>query len=88
MKMTRDDKIKVFEKMLRKAPEIMTPGQIIKFSPYGKHKVYQMIKDKELPSFIYQGHYIIAKTDLIEFLADNCDKKNYRHFSVKDGDEL
>lgn len=37
MKMTRVEKIKAFEKMLRKAPEIITPGQIIKFSPYAAY---------------------------------------------------
>ena len=87
MKMTREEKIKELERMLRKAPEIMSSSQVVKFMPYGKNKVYQMIKEKEIPSFIYQGRYIVAKVDLIEFLADTCDKRNYRTFAVKDGDE-
>ena len=41
-----------------------------------------MIKDKKIRSFIYQGRYIIAKIDLIEFLADNCDKQVHRHYTV------
>ena len=43
MKMTREEKIKAFERMLKRAPEIMTPGQVIKFSPFGKNKVYKLL---------------------------------------------
>ena len=84
MKMTREEKIKAFERMLTRAPEIMTPGQVIKFSPFGKNKVYKLLKDNELPSLIFQGHYIISKDDLIEYLADSCDKKYFRHFTVQE----
>lgn len=84
MKMTKEEKIKVFERMLKRAPEIMTPGQVIKFSPFGKNKVYRLLKENELPSIIFQGHYIIAKDDLIEYLADSCDKKYFRNFTVQE----
>ena len=46
MKTTREERIKEFETMLRKAPEIMSPLKVAKFSPFGKNRVYEMIKTK------------------------------------------
>lgn len=37
--MTRQEKIVLFEKMLRRAREIMSPTKVAKFSPFGKNKV-------------------------------------------------
>ena len=85
-KMTREEKIAELQRMLSRAPEIMSPAQVIRCSPYGRNKIYQMIKDKELRSFIYQGRYIIAKVDLIEFLADNCDKQVHHRYTVQGTD--
>ena len=85
-KMTREEKIAELERMLSHAPKIMSPAQVIRCSPYGRNKIYQMIKDKEIRSFIYQGRYIITKIDLIEFLADTCDKQVHRHYTVQGTD--
>ena len=46
--MTRQEKIAQFEKMLRRAPEIMSPLKVAKFSLFGKNKVYELIKTKQL----------------------------------------
>ena len=85
MKTTREERIKEFETMLRKAPEIMSPLKVAKFSPFGKNRVYEMIKTKELKAYKYQNTYIIAKVDLVEYLADHCEDGSLRHFTIKDG---
>ena len=87
MKTTREERIKEFETMLRKAPEIMSPLKVAKFSPFGKNRVYEMIKTKELKAYKYQNTYIIAKVDLVEYLADHCEDRSLRHFTIKDGDK-
>ena len=87
MKTTREERIKEFETMLRKAPEIMSPLKVAKFSPFGKNRVYEMIKTKELKAYKYQNTYIIAKVDLVEDLADHCEDGSLRHFTIKDGDK-
>ena len=76
-----------FETMLRNAPEIMSPLKVAKFSPFGKNRVYEMIRTKELKAYKYQNTYIIAKIDLVEYLADHCEDGNLRYFSIKDGDK-
>lgn len=80
--MTRQEKIAQFEKMLRRAPEIMSPMKVAKFSPFGKNKVYELIKTKELKAYVYQNAYIIAKIDLIEYLADHCEDGSLRYFGI------
>ena len=87
MKATREERIKEFETMLRNAPEIMSPLKVAKFSPFGKNRVYEMIRTKELKAYKYQNTYIIAKIDLVEYLADHCEDGNHRHFTIKDGDK-
>ena len=83
MKTTREERIKEFETMLRKAPEIMSPLKVAKFSPFGKNRVYEMIKTKELKAYKYQNTYIIAKVDLVEYLADHCEDGSLRHFTIQ-----
>ncbi len=55
MTKTREERIKEFEKMLRKAPEIMSPLRVSKCSPFGKNRVYEMIHTGELKAYIYQN---------------------------------
>lgn len=85
--MTREERIEELERMLRNVPEILSPLKVAKCSPFGKNKVYELIKSKELRAFVYQGSYIIAKIDLIEYIADHCEDGNYRNYAVKGGDE-
>lgn len=79
----REQKIKEFEKMLRKAPEIMSPLKVSRCSPFGKSRVYEMIHTGELKAYIYQDTYLIAKVDLIEYLADHCEEANQRTYTIK-----
>ena len=83
MKTTREERINDFEKMLRKAPDIMSPIKVAKFSPFGKNRVYEMIHTGELKAYIYQNTYIIAKIDLIEYLADHCEDASKRTYTIK-----
>lgn len=85
--MTKEQKTAEFERMLRRAPEILTPKKICSFSPLGKNKVYELIKAKELRSVVYRGGYIVAKADLIEYLANHCDDASNRRFSVAGDDD-
>ena len=84
---TREERIKEFDTMLRNAPEIMSPLKVAKFSPFGRNRVYEMIKTKELKAYKYQNTYIIAKIDLVEYLANHCEDGNLRHFTIKEGDK-
>lgn len=79
---TREQRIKDFEKMLRKAPDIMSPLRVSKCSPFGKNRVYEMIRTGELKAYIYQNTYIVAKIDLIEYLADHCEDGNFRNYNI------
>ena len=81
--MTREEKIVKLEKMLRKAPEVLTPMQASRCSPLGKNRIYGLIKSKELRSFIYRGGYIIAKADLIEYLADHSDDSKAHGIAIQ-----
>ena len=73
--MTREEKIIELERMLSKVPDIMSPLRPSKCSPFGKNRIYELIKRKELRSFVFQGSYIIAKTDLIETIVDHSDRE-------------
>ena len=84
-KMTREEKIEQLERMLAKLPEIMSPMKVYKNVPIGKHRVYELIKTKELRAFTYQGTYIIAKIDLIEYLADHWDDESHKTYNLKKG---
>ena len=81
--MTRQEKIAQFERMLRRAPEIISPMKVARFSPFGKNKVYELIKTKQLKAYAYQNAYIIAKIDLIEYLADHCEDGGLRYFGIE-----
>ena len=78
--MTREEKVAEFERMLAKVPDVMSPLKASKCSPFGKNKIYELIKAKELRAFVFQGSYIIAKVDLIETIVDQSDRegRNYK----------
>ena len=83
--MTKEEKVAQFKKMLKNAPEIMTPIKVSRFSPLGRNHVYELIKSGELPVFVYRQTYIIAKDDLIEYLAEHCEDASRRNFSIPQG---
>ena len=85
MKMTREERIEALERLLRKAPDIMSPQMVIEFAPFGKNKVYEILNNKELKSYRYKKTHIIAKVDFIEYLADHCYDESPRNYTIKDG---
>lgn len=80
--MTKEEKIIKLERMFKRCPEILTPKKASKWVPFGKNRVYELIKDESLRAFIYRGGYIIAKADLIEYLAEHSDDDAVKHFHV------
>ena len=74
-KMTREEKVAELERMLVKVPDVMSPLRASKCSPFGKNRIYELLKSKEFRAFVFQGSYIIAKTDLIETLVDHSDRQ-------------
>ncbi|MBQ1536939.1 MAG: helix-turn-helix domain-containing protein [Ruminococcus sp.] len=80
--MTNDEKRKELERMMKHCPEILTPGKVAKWSPFGKNRVYALLKTGELRSFIYQGGYIVAKSDLIDYLIEHSNDKSNRRYTI------
>ena len=76
--MTHEEKIAELRRMLSDIPEILSPAEASRCSPYGKNKIYELIKTKELPAFTFQGKYILAKKDLIECIARKSDEPTNR----------
>ena len=85
--MTREEKINELERMLANVPEILSPIKASKCSPIGKNRIYELIKTKELRAFEYQGTYIIAKIDLIEYLADHSEDKSKKTYTTRKGEQ-
>ena len=83
--MTKEEKIQELERMFKNCPEILTPIKASRFAPIGKNGIYELIKKNELRAFNYRGSYLIAKADLIEYLADHSDDKSPKHFSIGKG---
>lgn len=87
--MTREEKKRELTRMLKKAPEILSPRKAAQWSPLGRNAVYDLIHTGELRSFRYRDSYIIAKDDLIEYLldhADDADTRGFRQKEVRDDD--
>lgn len=82
--MTRIEFIIELERMLKNAPDLMTPLKVSKCTPLGKNRVYELIKSGEIRSIIFQNSYIVAKADVIEYLVDHANDKNRRHFALTD----
>lgn len=85
--MTRNEMIAELERMLRKVPDLMTPSKVSRCTPLGKNRVYELIKTGEIPSIVFQNSYIVAKIDVIEYLADHANDKNRRYFALADKQE-
>ncbi len=83
--MTKEQKTECLRNMLRGCPEVMTPKSIFKWTHFGRNKVYELLKSGELPSFAFQGGYIVSKEDLIEYLVEHSDDAPRKSFTIKEG---
>ncbi|MBO5938441.1 MAG: helix-turn-helix domain-containing protein [Clostridia bacterium] len=81
--MNINEKRKAFENLLFGAPEVMTPMQVAKWTPYGRNTVYAMLKSGELPSIQYRGSYLISKSDLIDYMVAHADDTPRKRFAIK-----
>jgi hypothetical protein len=80
--MTKEEKIIKLERMFKRCPEILTPLKASKWTPWGKNHMYELIHSGELRAFTYRAGYMIAKTDLIEYLAEHSDDSAVKHFHI------
>ena len=64
--MNNQEKRKAFEKLLAGAPEVMSPLQVSKWTPYGRNTVYAMLRSGEFPSIPV---YILSKAKTERRLA-------------------
>ena len=83
--MNREELYKQYTQRLRGAPDVLTPSKIVKWTPFGKNRVYQLINSGELPSFPYRGTHIVAKADLIDYLVATANDPNGKRFRVGGG---
>ena len=64
--MTREEKKRELTRMLKKAPEILSPRKAAQWSPLGRNAVYDLIHTGELRSFRYRDGCIIPRVHLCE----------------------
>ena len=81
--MNINEKRKAFEKLLFGAPDVMTPMQVARWTPYGRNTIYAMLKSGELPSIQYRGSYLISKSDLIDYMVAHADDMPRKRFAIK-----
>lgn len=86
--MTREEKVRELNRMLARCPELMTPNTLIKWTHFGKNRVYTLLKEHAIRSFIiYRGGYVISKDDLIDFLVSTSDDPSSKKYHIK-GDDV
>ena len=71
--------------LLRGAPDVLTPSKIVRWTPFGKNTVYELINSGKLRSFQYRGSHIVAKADLIDYLVATANDPNGKRFRVGGG---
>lgn len=81
--MNKDEQRQEIERMLKGCPDILNPAKIVNWSPFGRNRVYELLKSGELRSFSYCGKYIVSKIDLIDYLIEHCDDDSGRTFRTK-----
>ena len=85
--MTKEEKIKELKRMFKGCPEMLSPIKASRWTPIGKNRIYALIKSGELKAFSYQGAYMIAKLDLIEYLADHSEDEGVKNYRIKKEDK-
>ena len=83
--MNAEELHKQYTQLLRGAPDVLTPTQIVRWTPFGKNTVYELINSGKLRSFQYRGSHIVAKADLIDYLVATANEPNGKRFRVGGG---
>ena len=71
--MTNEERREAVARLLKNAPDVLTPREVAKWTRYGKNTVYAMLKDGILPGYVFRGSYLVGKEDLIDFMVEHTD---------------
>ena len=53
--MTNEERREAVARLLKNAPDVLTPREVAKWTRYGKNTVYAMLKDGILPGYVFRG---------------------------------
>ena len=78
--MAQNELKKELQRMMQKCPQCLTPRKIYRYTPLSENRIYELIHTGEIPSFIYQGTYVVNKDDVIDYLLTHRedDKRGYK----------
>ena len=82
--MKKEELRKQIEQSLKRCPDILTPIKVYRWTPFGKNKVYELLRTGELRSFRYQGGYVVSKDDLIDYLVKHAEDEPGRKIRRRD----
>lgn len=85
--MNKEELRKQIEQSLKRCPDILTPIKIYRWTPFGKNKVYELLRTGELRSFWYQGGYVVSKDDLIDYLVKHAEDEPGRKIRRRDNND-
>ena len=81
--MTNEERREAVARLLKNAPDVLTPREVSKWTPYGRNTVYAMLRSGELPSIQYRGTYLISKAELVEYMTAHADDTPRKRFTIK-----
>ena len=73
MTVTYEEKIAALRRLYHACPDVLTPYGVAKWTHKSKNTIYGLIKTGTLAAYPYHGKYLIAKEDLIEYMARTSD---------------
>ena len=76
--MTNEERREAVARLLKNAPDVLTPREVAKWTRYGKNTVYAMLKDGTLLGYVFRGSYLVGKEDLIDFMVEHTDDIAHR----------
>lgn len=85
--MTTDERYIAVGRLLRDCPDILAPIKAARCLHCSKNDVYANINDGSLPAYLYRSSYLIAKSDLIDYIVAHTDdppKKNIHKWRKDD----
>jgi hypothetical protein len=53
--MTNEEKREALERLLKNAPDVLTPIEVSRWTRYGRNTVYKMLKDGTLKGYVFRG---------------------------------
>ena len=80
--MTAEERKNAYARLLRKCPEVLTPRMVARWTHQRKNTVYAGIKCGDIPAVPYRGGYLIAKADLIDYMAAHAEDAPAGRFTL------